>query len=1059
MKPPAWRWGLAVVLASALWCSVGLQHAAEGLGGIRGTVYEADLGVPLAGVRVSAVGPTTTAALTSSDGTFLIQGLAPGSYSVTFSKTGFERMLRSDVLVRPGELADVSGIELAPEIVEMEEVVVTGTDLLAGSETALLEIRQTAVALTEGISAELISQAGASDVSAVLPLVTGVSVAEGKYATVRGLSDRYTGTTLNGVRVPSADPRRKAVQIDLFPTQAVQDVVVTKTFTPNLQGDFTGGGVDIKTAGVPDRFFISATVATEYDTDATNSEFLTYKGGGVEPTGFAGTDRKQPAVPHFVKDWAEIRFVRNNQAAQYPVDVQAAQQYDQFTRAMAPAMGVSREDGRMNTGFSISSGTAYSVGSGRLGVVGAISQRRGFDQYEDGQNNGGIVSTPDGGIVLKTPRTDHQGKDEVLLGLLGTLAWQPNERHELSFTLVGSQGAEDEARIQTTPRAARTVEVNQTLHYTERSLASAQLRGEHTFPRLFSGDAFTDMLVSWRLSYNFTRQDEPDVRFFRTGQSYVDLDGDGITDLLDFRWEAAGAPTSTPRERSRRIFSNIEEGGLQGAVDVTFPFSTWTAKPASFKAGLFADSRDREYVKTGYYWNFPNGARFAPHNGTLDERIVQRCNQTKISATSTDLDALWTDVFTAPDRIGLAPPTEPDCVGSGSTDPLPNYAANQLLWTVVQDYQEDVSYDATEKIFAAYAMTDVPVTAKLSLTAGARLEDTDISIDPAGSLFIVVEEDGARTTRPASPSEVATDLSDSQLLPSVSLAYELKSNMLLRGAWSRTLARPTFRELGPVLTEEFIFGDVFLGEPTLSMSKITNYDLRWEWFRRPGDVLAASLFYKDIEDPIELINFALSSGSETSYKTPTNYDHGSVEGYELEARTGLDVLWKGLKDLALGANYARLDSKVEIPPDEYLSLAGAGLEQQERQLYAQPAFTFNANLTYGNERSGTRAGVFYNRLGDTLLSGAAAGPDSKPDVFELEYDSLDATFQQRLLRTKGGQLTLALKARNLTRPTRTQVYRLPRTRYDVSGQALPLEEIYKQRETASRFGVSLSWFF
>ena len=130
----------------------------------------------------------------------------------------------------------------------MEELVVSGADLLSSSEFGLLDIRAASVSIQDAVSAELIRKAGASDASDALKLVVGASVNEGKYATVRGLSDRYTGTTLNGVRVPSADPRRRAVQVDLFPTGTIDSVTVTKTFQPDLQGDFTGGGVDLRRA-------------------------------------------------------------------------------------------------------------------------------------------------------------------------------------------------------------------------------------------------------------------------------------------------------------------------------------------------------------------------------------------------------------------------------------------------------------------------------------------------------------------------------------------------------------------------------------------------------------------------------------------------------------------------------------------------------------------------------------------------------------------------------------------------------------------------------------------
>src|SRR6185369_18035858 len=96
-----------------------------------------------------------------------------------------------------------------------------------------------------------------------LKFVVGASVVGGKYAVVRGLLDRYTGTTLNGVKVPSADPRRRAVQVDLFPTATIESVTVTKTFTPDLQGDFTGGGIDMKTCAIPEGRTLSITTTSE----------------------------------------------------------------------------------------------------------------------------------------------------------------------------------------------------------------------------------------------------------------------------------------------------------------------------------------------------------------------------------------------------------------------------------------------------------------------------------------------------------------------------------------------------------------------------------------------------------------------------------------------------------------------------------------------------------------------------------------------------------------------------------------------------------------------------
>ena len=110
--------------------------------------------------------------------------------------------------------------------------------------------------------------------------------------------------------------------------------------------------------------------------------------------------------------------------------------------------------------------------------------------------------------------------------------------------------------------------------------------------------------------------------------------------------------------------------------------------------------------------------------------------------------------------------------------------------------------------------------------------------------------------------------------------------MKVRASYGETSARPTFRELAPVATQEYLDGDNFVGSPDLRLSRITNYDLRWEWFPRPGHVLAASVFKKTIRDPIEYINLFVA---QKFYTRPVNYDAGRLEGFEIEARASLTV--------------------------------------------------------------------------------------------------------------------------------------------------------------------------
>jgi hypothetical protein len=222
-----------------------------------------------------------------------------------------------------------------------------------------------------------------------------------------------------------------------------------------------------------------------------------------------------------------------------------------------------------------------------------------------------------------------------------------------------------------------------------------------------------------------------------------------------------------------------------------------------------------------------------------------------------------------------------------------------------------------------------------------------------------------------------------------------------------------------VLTIEYIDGDEFTGNPDLTLSDIENWDLRWEWFRRAGELFAASLFYKELTDPIEYISF---TASQRPLIQPTNFEQGELRGFELELRLPFDPYVPALRGLAFGANYANLETEVDVPLSLQQGLTSSGLSEQSRQLQGQPDSLFNANVTYDNARYGISGGVFLNRVGDTLVTGAATGDSGDvPNVFDKALTNLDMTLTKTLFQT----FAVTFKLKNLTTPDRETVYRLP----------------------------------
>jgi TonB-dependent receptor len=985
-------------------------------GAVRGTVTDKDFGVSLSGVRVTIL-EAFLATQTGPDGSFVFERVPPGTYTLAFTKEGFQRRVVPDVVVNAGALAEVR-TEMSLEVTDLDEMVVTGEDILGGIEVGLLDIRADATTVQDAISSEIMTKTGATDVAGALKFVVGASVVGGKYAAVRGLSDRYTGTTLNHVKVPSADPRRRAVQVDLFPTGTIESVTITKTFTPDLQGDFTGGGIDIVTKGVPDEKLYSTSFGLEYNSQATgNDDFLTYEGGGVEFFGIAGDDR---ALPEEAKHLPAKSAPPGANYSANAATVAEATEWSDLVRSFQPVMGVSREAPGPNTSFSIVGGNRFDQGEGSaVGVVGALTYTHKYDFYEGGQNNSYEIADPSQPLVV-VPRFDSAGLDEVLVGLLGSFVYQASEDHEVGFRLIGNQSAEDEARLQMS--GDDTVTTNQALHYTERTVGSGQFYGRHTW----DGAAWKSLRMDWFATYNVTRQDEPDVRFFLYNHFPESMTGTWLN-------------STTDADRTRRIFRNINEGGPQGAVDITLPFDQWTKSEGNVKAGIFYDSTDRDYTEDSFTYHFHDQRSNNP---------ATALNRSYLGFTATEPGQLWTDVFTDPERIGLAAVRCPDdkttCTAS-DRNPYPYAARNQLVWYLDPLNEQDVDYTGGQSVRAAYGMIDLPLAPVVNLVAGARHETTEMSIVPEGLALEVIEQDanGNRAIVPATQEEASADIDEADLLPSVGVIYSIKPEMKLRASWSQTIARPTFRELAPVATEEFLAGDEFVGNTALSLSHIVNYDLRWEWFRKPGEVLAASVFYKDISDPIELISFVVA---DRRFVQPLNYEHGELKGYEVEARCPLGSFAKPLEGLVVGANYTHLESSVDVPLVEQQSLATFGLDEESRQLQGQPDHLFNANISYDNERLGISTGLYYNIVGETLLTGAAAGQNGGvPNTFALEYDSFDFTYAQKIVRGKL-DVSVTLKAKNFTEPERESVYRAP------DGQ----EVIKTLRDTAALYGLSFS---
>ena len=193
--------------------------------------------------------------------------------------------------------------------------------------------------------------------------VPGVSVQDGKYVYIRGLGDRYSKTTLNGANIPGLDPDRNTVQMDLFPTNLLDNIVVYKNFTPDLPGDFTGGLVDVATKDFPEDFTMAASLGFGYNPQVTfNDNFLTYNGGNTDWLGYDDGARDFPAALNSMPTFGQALS-----------DQAAAKELNAATLSLNNELAPHTNAPMPNHNFSFSIGDQKNLFGKDFGFIGSLS--------------------------------------------------------------------------------------------------------------------------------------------------------------------------------------------------------------------------------------------------------------------------------------------------------------------------------------------------------------------------------------------------------------------------------------------------------------------------------------------------------------------------------------------------------------------------------------------------------------------------------------------------------------------------------------------------------------
>ncbi|WP_169853113.1 TonB-dependent receptor [Anaerohalosphaera lusitana] len=955
-------------------------------------VYDLDFEAPLAGaqVTIAETGETTEA---TDQGNYVFSEVKPGTYTLVFSKDGYTRKVKADVVVSPGRMTEVNA-SLSGEFLDMEEFVVQDVQIGTGTEAALLDLRMKSPELLDSISSELMSRAGASDAAGALKLVAGATIQDGKFAVIRGLPDRYVNSQLNDIRLPTADADKRAVQLDQFPSSVIESIQVSKTFTPDQQGDASGGAVNIILKGIPEQSILNLKTGISFNSQVYGeNDFLTYDGGDLD---FWGMQDRGTADG--IKAGAPVN---NNVAA-----------------------GVSTGGAPTDYNWSVTAGGKHEFEEGfRIGALGSFFYETDSSFYDDGINDSrwfvpekGIMEPQTSPDVSKKddPTTQEfntslfdvtQGTEEVKWGGLGVLGLE-TEAHKLSLAYMYTHVAENEVTLaedtrgkefyfpgydptdNTDPgnamdsRSTAPYLRTETLQYTERTTETLQFSGTHELPDMGFGFGekfrFLAPEFDWYVATSSAEMYQPDKRQFGTiwlPESAWDPPLDQFLDPLPATHTQLQPGSYITFGNYQRIWKSICEESDQYSLNIKFPFEQWTGDEGYFKFGIFNDDVERNYKQESL------------SNSGLG-----------VDGYEAAFNEFWSSVFpnTNPDDLPVQPGVDPD-----------------------------VNYRGEQHISAWYYMADMPLNPYFNIIGGARFEDTDLSIvntpdDIDDVTLIGITPDGNPIEVAMSPDNKG-DVSYKQqdVLPSIGFSFNPAKSLTIRGSYSETVARQTFKELSPIQQTEYLGGDVFIGNPDLKMSALKNYDIRVDFTPYEGGLFSASYFRKDITDPIEYVRMIAPTGG-YAYTTAINYPEGQLDGFEFEIRQKLDMLSEKLKGFSVGANATLINSEVTLPSP------GFGLPPEfqiaKRDMTNAPEHLYNIYLTYNQPRTGTNLGLFYTVRGDTLVAGAGQSNGNLiPNIYETEYGTLNFTMSQKLNDT----WKLGFKAKNLLDPAIESVYRSP----------------------------------
>ncbi len=653
-----------------LFTSISLNLYAQ-KGTLTGVVIDDNTGEEMIGVNIY-VPIISSGGVTDLTGRYNID-LDPGVYSIEVSYITHQKKIIEDIEISSGQVTTLD-IALVESSQELDEVVVSARRM-DNNEVSLLRLQKRSLPVQDGISSQEIERIGFSNSAESMRQVTGASVEGGGYIIMRGLGDRYSISSMDGVVLPTTNPYRNSASLDLIPSSMVDNIVVKKTFSPDLPGNFSGGAVDITTKSLPDRLYFKISTSASYnDQTSLNSNFLRDQvNNDYRRLGFDDGKRE------LRNDWLDNEYLtglnrylilaQNNQLSEGERSA-----FNSTMRSFSERpFTVVNYTPELDHSLNITAGNRFRIGDSQLGYNLGFNYSKSYEQYDEREINNYSALIPDGSGSRMRPFQLNKGTeslDNVSNGFIGSLTYQINPMHEVTYTSIFNNSASE----------------------------SVLDMKEGAYPGALSSGTFNNRAIAFKQRQLFNNQ----------------IKGRHLLDFVELRWSGNYIQSSQYEPNTRFVGSPVDANGVYFFVrEVQLPFhffrdltdQQYSAKldadvkvnnKISFKAGAYYQYKDRVFDE--YRYQLENNGT----DGSFSEFL-------SFSEASGDFGR-----FFSPENTGI--------LGVGTN-------GRSILGLTYRDQtRPENSYSGQEIVSAAYLMGVFDITNKIKIFGGIRVEHTDFSV-------------------------------------------------------------------------------------------------------------------------------------------------------------------------------------------------------------------------------------------------------------------------------------------------------------------------------------------